>query len=61
MGQEVFHLTPRVFFTGMEQLPSLKLTASLPLQIGYPERKLVFQPHPFSGSMLVSGRVPCDF
>ena len=40
----------------LPRLPSLKLT--YPLKIGLPKRKLVqYSNHPFSGAMLVSGRV----
>ena len=38
------------------ELPSLKLTFS-PLKIGFPNRKVVFQPSIFRGKPLVSGRV----
>ena len=40
-------------------LPSLQLTASLPLKIGHPKRKQSSSNHPFSGAncLLVSGRV----
>ena len=38
-----------------KQLPSLKLT--YPLKIGLPKRKQSYSNHPFSGAMLVSGRV----
>ena len=38
------------------RIPSLKLTATLPLKTGHP-RKRSYSNHPFLGAMLVSGRV----
>ena len=40
------------------KLPSLKLTAKAPENRPGPNRKVVFQSHPFSEAMLVSGMVP---
>ncbi len=59
------HLVSQWWSSGREwentaNLPSLKLIASLPLKIGpqTPQKeRIIWTNHPFSGAMLVSGRV----
>jgi len=44
-----------------QNLPSLKLTAKAPENRPGPKRKQSYSNHPFSGAMLVLGRVGDDF